>query len=139
MIAKMLLPLLGGAPAVWSTCMVFFEAALLAGYVYAHLSTRYLTVRTQAVDHSALILCPLLVLPLAISRDATAGWPADANPVFHLLWLLTTVSPSSSSPPAHLSCKRGSLASMPKGGKTLISFTARATSGAWWRSLAIRS
>ena len=90
MIAKMLLPLLGGAPAVWSTCMVFFQATLLAGYVYAHLSTRYLSVRAQAVVHSALILCPLLVLPLAISRDATAGWPADANPVLHLLWLLTT-------------------------------------------------
>ncbi len=90
MIAKMLLPLLGGAPAVWSTCMVFFQAALLAGYVYAHLSTRWLTVKTQAVVHSALILSPLLVLPVVISGDATASWPPDANPVLRLLWLLTT-------------------------------------------------
>src|SRR5262249_27529603 len=36
MIAKMILPLLGGTPAVWNTCMVFFQAALLAGYAYAH-------------------------------------------------------------------------------------------------------
>ena len=90
MIAKMLLPLLGGAPAVWSTCMVFFQAALLAGYVYAHLSTRWLTVKTQAVVHSALILSPLLVLPVVISGNATASWPPDANPVLRLLWLLTT-------------------------------------------------
>ena len=39
MIAKMVLPLLGGSPAVWSTCMVFFQAALLAGYAYAHATT----------------------------------------------------------------------------------------------------
>ena len=40
MFAKMTLPLLGGAPAVWSTALVFFQATLLAGYVYAHLSLR---------------------------------------------------------------------------------------------------
>jgi hypothetical protein len=38
MVGKMILPLLGGTPAVWSTCMVFFQAALLAGYAYAHAS-----------------------------------------------------------------------------------------------------
>ena len=38
MFAKMTLPLLGGTPAVWSTCMVFFQACLLAGYLYAHVS-----------------------------------------------------------------------------------------------------
>src|SRR4030065_486533 len=40
--AKMVLPLLGGTPAVWNTCMVFYQAALLAGYAYAHLATRWL-------------------------------------------------------------------------------------------------
>jgi hypothetical protein len=38
MVGKMILPLLGGTPAVWSTCMVFFQVALLAGYAYAHAS-----------------------------------------------------------------------------------------------------
>ena len=38
---KILLPVLGGSPAVWSTCMVFFQAVLLLGYLYAHaLSSR---------------------------------------------------------------------------------------------------
>jgi len=39
MIAKMILPLLGGSPSVWNTCMVFFQAELLIGYYYAHLIT----------------------------------------------------------------------------------------------------
>ena len=41
MVAKMLLPLLGGTPAVWNTCMVFFQAALLAGYAYALIASRW--------------------------------------------------------------------------------------------------
>ena len=40
MFAKLVLPLLGGTPAVWNTCMVFFQAALLAGYAYAHVTWR---------------------------------------------------------------------------------------------------
>ena len=45
MFAKMVLPRLGGTPAVWNTCMVFFQAALLAGYGYAHLATSRLETR----------------------------------------------------------------------------------------------
>ncbi len=52
MVAKMLLPLLGGSPAVWNTCMMFYQAVLLAGYAYAHLLTRRLAPRTQAVAHA---------------------------------------------------------------------------------------
>ena len=48
MAAKMVLPLLGGAPAVWNTCVVFFQAMLLAGYAYAHGGRRWLGVRRQA-------------------------------------------------------------------------------------------
>ena len=48
MAAKMLLPLLGGAPAVWNTAMVFFRGVLLAGYVLAFVSLRWLSTRTQA-------------------------------------------------------------------------------------------
>src|SRR5947209_17731517 len=76
MIAKMILPLLGGTPAVWNTCMVFFQALLLAGYLYAHLATQRLGVRRQAAVHLGVLLLPLatlplLTLPLAISRNAT--------------------------------------------------------------------
>src|SRR5260370_42117379 len=48
MIAKMILPRFGGTPAVWNTCMVFFQAALLAGYGYAHLATKWLCPLRQA-------------------------------------------------------------------------------------------
>ena len=41
MFARMLLPLLGGSPSVWNTAMVFYQAALLAGYAFAHHSTGY--------------------------------------------------------------------------------------------------
>lgn len=87
MFAKMALPLLGGTPAVWNTCMLFFQAALLAGYGYAHLSTRWLGPRRQAALHIAVLALPLLALPLAIP----AGWdapPTSGNPAFWLIGLL---------------------------------------------------
>ncbi|MBI2469398.1 MAG: hypothetical protein HYV62_16520, partial [Candidatus Rokubacteria bacterium] len=49
MVARMALPLLGGAPAVWNTALVFYQAALLAAYAYAHAATRRLGVRRQAL------------------------------------------------------------------------------------------
>ena len=47
MVAKMVLPLLGGSPMVWNTCMVFFQIALLVGYAYAHGATKWLDPRVQ--------------------------------------------------------------------------------------------
>src|SRR5712691_1149429 len=87
MIAKMILPALGGAPAVWNTCIVFFQAALLAGYGYAHVSTTWLGPRPQAVLHVGLVLLALLVLPI----DAARGWlpPTEASPIIWVLGLLT--------------------------------------------------
>ncbi|GAB4203023.1 MAG: fused MFS/spermidine synthase [Roseiflexaceae bacterium] len=89
MFARMVLPLLGGSPAVWNTALVFYQTALLAGYGYAHLSTRLLGVRRQALLHIPLLLLPLLVLPMAIP----AGWtpPADSSPIPWLLALLAAV------------------------------------------------
>ena len=55
MVGKMLMPLLGGAPAVWNTCLVFFQAVLLAGYVYAHAALRFLGRRTQIAVHLAVV------------------------------------------------------------------------------------
>ena len=60
MIARMVLPLAGGSPMVWSTCMVFFQAMLLAGYAYAHASTSWLGVARQAALHALLVLLPAL-------------------------------------------------------------------------------
>lgn len=87
MFAKMALPLLGGTPAVWNTCMLFFQAALLAGYGYAHLSTRLLGPRRQAGLHLLVLALPLLSLPLALP----AGWvapPTSGDPTFWLIGLL---------------------------------------------------
>ena len=86
MFAKFVLPLFGSTPAVWNTSMLFFQTTLLAGYLYAHESTRRLGVRRQAAVHLGVLLPPLLVLPIAVPD----GWipPADSNPVPWLLGLL---------------------------------------------------
>jgi hypothetical protein len=86
MVGKMILPLLGGTPAVWNTCMVFFQALLLAGYGYAHLTTGWLGVRRQAVVHLGLLLLPLLFFPIGVAT----GWlpRADVNPIPWVLGLL---------------------------------------------------
>ncbi len=87
MLAKMALPMLGGSPSVWNTCLVFFQAVLLAGYLYSYAATRWLRRRTQIVVHIALALTPLALLPLHIPR----GWepPSQSNPV---LWILAMLS-----------------------------------------------
>ena len=56
MVGKMILPLLGGTPAVWNTCMVFFQALLLAGYFYAHKTSTALPTRRQVVVHTGVML-----------------------------------------------------------------------------------
>jgi hypothetical protein len=87
MLAKMALPMLGGTPAIWNTCLVFFQAVLLAGYLYAHASTRWLGRRTQIAVHIGLALTFLAVLPLRLP----AGWepPAQSSPVFSILGMLS--------------------------------------------------
>src|SRR5438105_10395561 len=68
MVGKMVLPPLGGTPAVWNTCMVFFQALLLAGYAYAHATSTWLGVRRQALLHLGVLLLPLLSLGLTVDR-----------------------------------------------------------------------
>jgi spermidine synthase len=83
--AKLVLPRFGGAPAVWNTCMVFFQTALLLGYLYSDVATTFLRVRVQVVFHLLALSLPLACLPLAIPD----GWvaPVDASPVWSLLGL----------------------------------------------------
>src|SRR5262249_28320436 len=88
LVGKMLLPLLGGTPAVWNTCMVFYQAGLLAGYVYAHASTAWLGPRRQAVLHVGLLLLPFLVLDLSVDRSLIRY--GDDNPIPGLLAVLAT-------------------------------------------------
>jgi len=62
LIAKTLLPLLGGTPSVWNTCLLFFQTMLLAGYIYALASSRWLSLRAQAAVHAVLLLLILVYL-----------------------------------------------------------------------------
>src|SRR5438552_3307651 len=87
MVGKMILPLLGGTPAVWNTCMVFFQAALLAGYAYAHATVQWLGSRRQAALHLIVMMFPLALLPLGVDARLVRG--GEANPVFDVLWLLS--------------------------------------------------
>ena len=92
MIGKMLMPMLGGTPAVWNTCLVFFQAVLLAGYLYAHAILRFFKRRTQIAIHLALVVSPLLVVGL-LPLHLPAGWepPASTNPAGWVLLLLLVV------------------------------------------------
>src|SRR5262245_10610496 len=87
MVGKMILPLLGGTPAVWSTCMVFFQAALLGGYAYAHAISARLRPSRQVLVHLIVLTLPFLVLPLAINPRFLRG--GEANPVLDVLTLLS--------------------------------------------------
>ncbi len=84
-IAKQILPWFGGTAAVWTTCLVFFQLALLAGYAYSDISNR-LKPKTQTTIHIALLLVSLASLPIV----AATGWkPAgDEDPLWRILGLL---------------------------------------------------
>src|SRR5436309_7923693 len=88
MIAKMILPRFGGTPAVWNTCMVFFQAALLAGYGYAHLATKWLGPRRQTALHVVWMILPIVCLSLPIG--IAVGWTPQGqeSPFWLLLGLL---------------------------------------------------
>src|SRR5580698_7258432 len=77
LVGKLLLPFLGGSPGVWNTCMVFFQAVLLCGYLYAHRSTGKLGVRRQAIVHLALLAIVVLAFKAAV---ATTGSPVPVLP-----------------------------------------------------------
>jgi spermidine synthase len=87
MFARFVLPLFGGTPAVWNTAMLFFQAALLAGYLYAHETTRRLGVRRQAAVHLVVVALVFAVLPLGVPGDAAAPG-GGGSPVAALLGLL---------------------------------------------------
>ncbi len=92
MVSKMIMPLLGGTPAIWNTCLVFFQALLLAGYLYAHALLRFLPRPAQIAVHLPVVLSPLLIAGL-LPPHLPSGWapPVAANPTAWLLMLLTVV------------------------------------------------
>lgn len=86
-IAKQILPWFGGTAAVWTTCLVFFQSALLLGYFYSDWSTRKLTPKTQKWVHLSLIAVALLLLPIIPASD----WKptGDEAPGLRIILLLT--------------------------------------------------
>jgi spermidine synthase len=85
---KMVLPLLGGSPAVWNTCLLFFQSLLLAGYLYAHVTSRWLSARNQAILHIALLGSAVFLLPIHVP-ESWSHPPGTALPIGWLLGLLT--------------------------------------------------
>jgi hypothetical protein len=86
MVAKMVLPRLGGSPAVWNTSMCFFQAVLLGGYLYAHLLASGFERRVQALIHAAVLLAAAAFLPLDLAKTTPT---ADTIPV---LWLISRLA-----------------------------------------------
>ena len=85
-LAKQILPWFGGAAAVWTTCMMFFQIVLLAGYAYSDFVIRRLEPARQRLVHAALLVASLACLPIVVSESLR---PADADhPVGRILWLL---------------------------------------------------
>ena len=94
-IAKHILPWFGGTPAVWTTCMVFFQLLLLAGYAYAHLVISRLKPRTQAIVHGGLLLASVGLLAVLTSVwgvpiiPSASLRPPDASlPIWRIIQLL---------------------------------------------------
>src|SRR6185369_13997542 len=86
MTAKWMLPVFGGTAAVWTTCMLFFQVALLFGYLYADLAIRRLPPRLQAAVHFLFlgVGLALLVVRPEVARDVTGG----RNPLLGITALL---------------------------------------------------
>jgi hypothetical protein len=86
LLGKYILPWFGGGPGVWTTCLLFFQLVLLAGYAYAHASSKWLKPRGQALLHLALLVAALAFLPIIPSES----WKprGGENPTLQILKLL---------------------------------------------------
>jgi hypothetical protein len=86
--AKLILPWFGGSASVWAVCLVFFQSALLLGYLYSDVTTRHLAPAHQTLLHIALLIASLAFLPIA----ARSGWRpvAGSDPAWRILGLLTS-------------------------------------------------
>ncbi len=89
MFAKMTLPVLGGTTAIWTTCMLFYQAMLLAGYAYTNVMTRRTSFQWQALACVGLAAAPLIILPFSLPAGRVP--PVEQNPVLWLLMILTIV------------------------------------------------
>ena len=87
MFSRMVLPLMGGTASVWTTCLLFYQVVLLAGYAYSHILPSALGLRRHALLHIGLLVLSLLLLPVQVRQEL--GLPSSDHPVAWLLVLLT--------------------------------------------------
>jgi hypothetical protein len=130
LVAKMLLPRLGGAPAVWNTALMFFQTVLLAGYLYAHILCQRVAPKAQPWVHAAVILVAFTFLPLGIGAAVPVS---DDAPV---LWLIQRLAVCAGLPffalPASARCCRHGSRAPPTATRAIHTFfTALAISAAW--------
>jgi cation transport ATPase len=86
LIARFILPWFGGTPAVWTTCMLFFQVLLLAGYGYSHFVTSVLKPRVQSILHISVLLISLVFLP--IIPNSSLKPTGEESPTMQILILL---------------------------------------------------
>jgi hypothetical protein len=98
MMARLVLPILGGAAAVWNTSLAFFQVALLVGYIYAHALQRLASMRAQMLVHAGVLALAALSLPLGVTT-ALGDPPGDTA----ALWLVGALTLSVGAPFAALS------------------------------------
>ena len=107
MIGKIILPWFGGSAAVWSTCLLFFQAALLAGYFYADRSTRLLKPKRQATLHIALMAAAWRCFPFCLRPLGSRPTPAILRCAFCCCSLPPSACLTFCSPPPARCCKPG--------------------------------
>lgn len=88
MIGKLLAPWLGSVPAVWTTCMLFFQMVLLGGYVYVHILTKLCGMKMQLLVHLAVVVLSVFALPLRLPELMTDNIPESG---YHAHWIFATL------------------------------------------------
>jgi spermidine synthase len=91
MFAKMILPWFGGSAAVWTTCLVFFQTALLAGYSYSWRLTKTSRPKRQAILHVGLLMAAIATLPVEAGPRWRPTPDSLGHPALQILWMLTAV------------------------------------------------
>jgi hypothetical protein len=91
MFAKQILPWFGGSAAVWTTCLVFFQTALLAGYSYSWWVSKRLVARRQAILQAVLLVVAIAMLPVEAGSRWRPVASAAGHPAIEILWMLTAV------------------------------------------------
>lgn len=89
MIGKLLAPWLGSVPAVWTTCMLFFQMILLAGYVYVHWLTKSFGIKRQLLFHGVAVAIAITSLPLALPELMIRNIPEEG---YHVFWIFITLT-----------------------------------------------